>query len=313
MRPLPRAARVAACLAASLLAAQPARAQQGQQIADTQFDAAVANPAFARGAGPRVAIDAAHFNVHTADGRYRPFAALLESDGFRVGSLRQTLSAAALEGVDVLVIANALADSSSPAAAARPAFADDEIEAVWTWVNGGGALLLVADHEPAGAAAKAMGARFGVDMSAGRTFDLRNADPGAGSPTWLVFTRDGAARVADHPVTRGRGDSERIGRVVTFTGQSLKGPEGSVAFLQLAPTAMDAYADGRDVPAAGRAQGVAFGVGRGKVVVLGEAGMLSAQVASAGGVTRRFGFTWPATDDRQLALNVVRWLAGAIR
>jgi hypothetical protein len=37
--------------------------------------------------------------------------------------------------------------------------------------------------------------------------------------------------LGDHPITRGRDNSEQVNRVQTFTGQSLKGPEGSTAFL----------------------------------------------------------------------------------
>jgi hypothetical protein len=52
----------------------------------------------------------------------------------------------------------------------------------------------------------------------------------------------------------------------------------------------------RTVSAANRSQGLAFEFGRGRVVVIGEMGMLVA-------------FSVPATDNRQLAINVVRWLA----
>lgn len=314
MRPLPSAARAAASLCAALLTAAPLCAQNAQnaQTADSVFDAAVADPAYPAGRGPRVAIDAAHANFHTADGRYLPFATLLRNDGFRVSANRQPFTGAALGQADVLVIANALADSASRNAAGRGAFAAEEIEAVWRWVNGGGALLLVADHDPAGAAAQGMAARFGVDMSAGRTHDDPHSDWTSGSPAWLVFGRDTGARILDHPVTLGRGERERVRRVVTFAGQSLKGPPGSTGFLALAPGAMDRLPDGRDVPADGRAQGVAMTVGRGRVVVLGEAAMLTAQVTTVAGATRRFGWTWPGNDDRQLALNIVRWLAGVI-
>ena len=59
-------------------------------------------------------------------------------------------------------------------------------------------------------------------------------------------------------------------------------------------------------PAAGRSQGLAFTLGRGRVVVLGEAAMLSAQI---GGPQRfKMGMTVPGNDDRQFALNVLHWL-----
>jgi len=63
---------------------------------------------------------------------------------------------------------------------------------------------------------------------------------------------------------------------------------------------------GPPVPAAGWAQGLALEQGRGRVVVLGEAAMLSARL-------RRFdrkpvGMNVPGYDNRQLALNIMHWL-----
>lgn len=304
---------VAGALRPAALASQ-ARPEPRQELqpADTVFDAAVARPAYARGSGPTVAIDEAHHNFHTAGGRYRPFAELLRNDGFRVRRHTQPFSPGSLAGVDVLVIANALGPLRVDAPPA-PAFTRAEEDALEAWVRGGGRLLLVADHEPMGAAVMGFATRLGVDMSAGRTFDDPHSDWTSGSPSWLVFQRDTGALLGDHAITRGRDSTERIRRVVTFTGQSLRGPPGSTSLLRLAPGAVDVVA-GRQVPADGRAQAVAFELGAGRVVVFGEAALLTAQVASAPGVPdRRYGFTWPNTDDRQLALNTVRWLGGALR
>ena len=67
-------------------------------------------------------------------------------------------------------------------------------------------------------------------------------------------------------------------------------------------------------PAAGRAQGVAFTFGTGRVVVLGEAAMLSAQIVvkPGGGVAFRMGMNHAGIDNRQLALNIMHWLSGAL-
>ena len=56
---------------------------------------------------------------------------------------------------------------------------------------------------------------------------------------------------------------------------------------------------------AGKAQGLAFGWGQGRVVILGEAAMLTAQVDS--GVS--FGMNSPGNDNRQFALNIMHWLS----
>jgi len=55
---------------------------------------------------------------------------------------------------------------------------------------------------------------------------------------------------------------------------------------------------------AGQAQGLAFERGAGRVVVLGEAAMLTAEVARHA----RFGMSSPGCENRQFALKVVHWL-----
>jgi hypothetical protein len=73
----------------------------------------------------------------------------------------------------------------------------------------------------------------------------------------------------------------------------------------------------RSAGVGGRVQGLALTMGKGRVVVLGEAAMFSAQVVTldAGGKPRTFraGMNVPGNDDQQFALNVVRWLSGALR
>jgi hypothetical protein len=72
----------------------------------------------------------------------------------------------------------------------------------------------------------------------------------------------------------------------------------------------DAPPDHKEVSAAGRAQGVALELGKGRVVVISEAAALTAQVASRG---FRFGMNVPGIDNRQLALNIMHWLSGALK
>jgi hypothetical protein len=53
-------------------------------------------------------MDEAHRNFHTASGRYKPFADLLQNDGYLFVSNTRAFKVDALKGVDVLVIANAM-------------------------------------------------------------------------------------------------------------------------------------------------------------------------------------------------------------
>ena len=113
---------------------------QAQQVPDLKYNPPIPRPAYKSGEGPRVAIDEAHNNFHTAEGRYRPFAELLRRDGYRVDGLGKPLSAVSLKAVDVLVIANPLhernvEDWSLPTPCA---FTGDEIAAVRAWAEKGG-------------------------------------------------------------------------------------------------------------------------------------------------------------------------------
>ncbi|MFT3916713.1 MAG: hypothetical protein QM704_22315 [Anaeromyxobacteraceae bacterium] len=129
-----------------------------------------------------------------------------------------------------------------------------------------------------------------------------------------------------HPILEGRTPDERVDRVVTFTGSALAAPPPAAPLLVLSPTAADmvvqrivvehGWLDDRTritlhgpVPTRGNAQAAAVEAGRGRVVVFGEAAVLTAQVERASG---RFGLDWPGAHNRRLALNVVRWLGGVL-
>jgi hypothetical protein len=276
----------------------------GGQQADPTFDTRVARPAYAS-KHPRVLFDEAHHNFHTTGGRYKPFAQLIANDGYEVIPNKERLTRETLGKGEILIIANALgAEGMGQAGAGNSAFTEAECDAVRDWVQAGGSLLLITDHAPFGSAAQSLARRFGVDMSKGYTSDPVNSE---GGETSLVFSRKNQLLV-DHPITEGRDESERLDRVRTFTGQSLKGPDGSVAFLKLADTAFDEGDDGKPASAKGRAQGLAFKLGEGRVVVLGEAAELSAQRIGA----ERFGMNVPGLDNRKMALNIMHWLSGLL-
>jgi hypothetical protein len=292
-----------------------------QQVSDPDFDTKVQDPAYALD-GPRVAIDEAHRNFHTMAANYRPFAQLLAADGYRVRPSTAPFSAESLANVDVLVVANAVATK-----AGESAFTDAECDALRDWVRAGGSLLLIADHAPFGSATADLARRFGVEMGQGYVYERQDGR----ITTQLVFSRANG-RLGAHPLLEGRVETERVKLVRAFTGQSLSAPAGAVVLLRLGPTAREAAGTDElnrvaatkpeDPPpagtksAAGRAQGLAMSVGKGRIVVLGEAAMLSAQVATVEGPQGKMqikaGMNVPGTDDRQFALNLMHWLSGAI-
>jgi S1-C subfamily serine protease len=286
----------------------PRASVPAQQIADPEFNTKVDRPAYTD-RHPTVLIDEAHNNFHTAGGRYKPFADLIASDGYAVTPNRKKLSAEALKGSDVLVIVNAQgAPLMRSPEAANPAFEPAECDAIRDWVQAGGALLLIADHHPWGASNERLATRLGIDVGKSTTFDPVNSE--SGTLGLLNFSRENGL-IGNHPILAGRDGSERVDRVLTFAGQSLKGPEGSISLLKLSGTAVDQSrpaAPGRSGPANGRSQGLAFALGKGRVVALGEAAMLTAQLNGKKGGP--MGMNVPGTDNRQLALNIMHWLSG---
>ena len=192
-----------------------------QQLADPHFNATVANPAYTKNY-PRVLFDEAHNNFHTAAGPYKPFADLLFSDGYQLVVNRKPFTKVLLSGFKIMVIANPLgAEDADEEGAERPAFTDEEADMVRDWVRGGGALLLIADDPPFSSASETLAKRLEIDMGKGVTVDPANADKGSKNPGYLVYSRENQLLV-DHAITRGRSDAERINRVLTFVGQSLK-------------------------------------------------------------------------------------------
>jgi len=281
---------------------------------DPSFDPSVDCPAYARGVGPRLLIDEAHRNLHTASGRYASFAAVAERDGYRVEPSTLDFSAGPPPDGVILVIANARGAEKPD----DPAFSPAEAEHLRSWILAGGSLFLIADHEPFGTAAGSLASALGIEMIDGHVRDAKNQAPELPGPSFLEFTRANGL-LGEHPILSGRRPGEAIGRVVTFGGQALRpGPDAAV-LLRLGPDAEvvpDAQKPDATKKVGGLAQAVALEMGKGRLVVAGEAGLFGAQVLSEENARKaglpgelRFGMNHPGTDDRQLLLNILHWLS----
>jgi len=101
----------------------------------------------------------------------------------------------------------------------------DEIAAVKAWVEGGGALLLIADHMPFAGAAQDLGAAFGITFFNG--FVMRQ--PPAGPDLFSIAE----GTLKDDPVLRGRDAGERVDRLRTFTGSAFRAPPGARPLIVL--------------------------------------------------------------------------------
>jgi hypothetical protein len=284
------------------------------QQADLSFEPPIANPAYPENQGPVVQIDEAHFNFHTAGGRYAPFAKLLRRDGYVVQPSAESVTAAMLGRGDVYVIANAIAESDQGELRLpqEQAFTAAEVEAILAWVEEGGSLLLIADHMPFPAAVEELAAAFDIYFSNGYLYD-------AEGESMLQFTPD--AGLGNHPITEGREPGERVDSVRSFTGQAFRAdrevaplltvPRGSV--LRLPSTAGVFEPDTPTLPAGGMLQGAVFEYGKGRVAVFGEAAMFSAQEQIGGEQRKLMGMNRPdAEQNPQFLLNVPHRLSGLL-
>jgi hypothetical protein len=257
-------------------------------------------------------VDASHHNFHTAAGRYKPFADLLRRDGYAVRGSDGLFTAESLRGVEILVISNALnernrEDWSLPTPSA---FVDEEIRAVQEWVGAGGSLLLIADHMPFPGAVENLGAAFGLHFSNGMV------GQGPQLEATIRFSRPEGG-LADHLITRGRRESERVEFVVTFGGSAFQAPENAQPLLvfdesaiSFTPEKAGNFGPGSpQEPVGGWLQGAVLHAGKGRLAVFGEAAMFSAQVAGP----IRFGMnSADAPHNAQFLLNVMHWLSGLL-
>lgn len=282
-------------LAVVALLASPAVAQQR---ADPNANVTVTNPAFAKGSGPVVAIDSGHGEFQTIASGYSTFAALLINDGYRVQDFHEPLTAANLAKVQVLVIADAKAPGKPTTPLDEPsAFSDDEIAVLRDWVAAGGALLICADHPPFAGSVRELAGAFGFTIS-------RYGMKIEGWPQAKEIFNRANGGLADGPLTQG------LDQIETFYGTSFTAPAGAVPILKLDPRW--SFVSTPPTPASDKDwRGASMTVGGGRVVLMAEAGELSAQISAKGGP---MGFNAPdATGNRQLVRNIVRWLAtGAV-
>jgi len=316
------------CLAFVILAY--GSAIKGQQLPDSSFHFANAHPAFAAGAGPAVCVDAAHNNFHTLEDRYYAFGRLIRADGFRSISLTERLHQGVPAHCAVFVIANALpARAGDPGADLNaPAFSPHEVRRILEWVVGGGRLLLIMDHSPYPAAVADLAAVLGVlPLNGGAKYRMFGELPDASVRNIVEqhgVTADSVrafvgplGTLGDHSILQGRPDMDLPVRSVMTFGGSTFYPAGDMRPLLQVPA--HARGTGR-LPGPfqehaprysldGWLVGGAREVGPGRVVILGEAAMCSAQLA--GPSRTPMGMNDPlATDNAQFCLNIVRWLAG---
>jgi hypothetical protein len=251
---------------------------------DPAYVPPVEDPRYPESGGPAVYIDHAHANAHEMDGRYWAFAELLRRDGYVVRPWPHRFDERLPDLPSVLVVATAQTEIDAGEAAH-----------LRRWVEGGGGLLMIADHSPFSERMERPGAAFGIEFSNGFVRDT----------AWQAEVyRRAAGTVVPHPVTDGFDTRTRVDSIVTYTGSAFSGPQEMQPLLRF-PRSMALFAQRSDeVPQRsleGLIQAGAMRVGRGKVVVFAEAGMfrnLTPQASSDA-----------VAGNDSLARNVIYWLA----
>ncbi len=282
-----------------------------RQKADNSFDVSVSNPAL-MSIKPKVLFDEAHNNMHTANGTYKPFVNLIKNDGCIVKINSQSFSVNSLKDADILVISNAKGGKHDNKE--KPAFANEECRIVKEWVEQGGSLLLIADHYPMGSAAENLSQQFGVHMFNGEVGDTIHFEGDSNFKDKLVFSVQNGLLI-NHEITKG------LTKVLSDRGQSISIPDNASVLLNLSKTSFQMlpdsiWKDGDNTKvrfqgpfsAYGNCQGLALKFGKGRVVILGEAAMITAQVYEK----EKFGMNTKGNDNKQFALNIIRWLAKAL-
>lgn len=289
----------------------------GGQSAAEGWSPTVVNPEFPRGDGPTILVDAAHGNFHTINGRFSPFAELLNLDGYQTESADTEVTTQLLASASVFVISNAVygGDEANWVLPTHPAFTTEEIDTIVTWVRDGGSLLLIADHMPFPGSTADLASKFGIVFLNG--YAKRSAREGG----TLSFTRSSGS-LADHTVTQGRSESERIESITSFTGQAFRIVTDAEPLMHM-PDDWEVYFPTEAgligiatpaVSAKGLVQGAVLRFGSGRVAIFGEAAMFTAQTRDrGGGEVGKMGMNHPSAEENaQFVLNVVHWLTARL-
>lgn len=278
-----------------------------QQVADTGFHYKISHPLYTKGSGTAIVLDEAHYNFHTMEDRYAPFANFLQQDGYVVLPGKEKFTPDYLNSIRILVIANALPDTGDWVLPARSAFTKDEVAAVNNWVQNGGSLFLIADHIPFSGAAADLALSFGFNFING--YAARNDD----DPE--TFSKS-EGTLTNNILTKGRRSAEAIDSITIFTGQGFIPPKNATAITLLdkhykvylpSDAAADINSKTPVIDGHGLVNGAFMNYGKGRIVVFGEAAMFSAQLA--GPQQEKIGMNNPAANQNpQFLLNIIHWL-----
>lgn len=272
-------------------------------LPDTLFDVTVKNPV-CHSYCPVVMI---HDNGKWKGGLERSFASLVANDGYQIRVSRAALTNELLAGINVLVLA---CDRLS----------EEEVHNLNTWIVNGGSVLAMTHHDQLefDNYLNTLGIQTGEVVVVEDSLNGLERDGVSANPVYIVFSKKNGL-IGNHSIMNGKNTTEQIHTVKSFGGgKPIIGPPGSSVLLRLDKSAVDfmsvdPYLRSR-VPIktkAGESFGVAFEMGKGKVVVLGSSFIITAELFPPD--WGKVGMNNPNSDNKQFALNIIHWLTGYLK
>ena len=280
-----------------------------QSVADPDFRFVTEYPRYDNGKGPVVRYDEGHNNPFSLKGQYAAFAHVLEADGYRLDTHRQTITTETLLDTRVFVTVNALHDLENWGAQTGNAYTDEEVETLYNWVHQhGGSLFLITDQMPAAGSASNLAARFGFNLING--FAQRKD----GQPE--IFSR-ARGNLTANPITDVEGFA--IDSIRCWVGTGFFPPPDAIIISSLGED-YDIFlpSDGSEmnhlaaasvpkITGMGLANGAILQCGRGRVVLFADGAPFYALLRGIKSDKR--GMNHPdATQNAQFLLNIIHWL-----
>jgi len=320
--------------------------QSVERLAKTQIDddemysPKLARPAYVE-AGPVVLLDEAHGNSHFD----KAFVKLVSMDGYRVAVAREPFRYEELSKAKILVIMNPgrfmpLTWHENP----QPLFTDVEAAAVKDWIAAGGSLLFASGSlEPKSGEMllNHLGVAFSQDVLTDH--DLHQAKGAAqpSVPQLLTFTRE-KEMLAIHSILAGRTESEGVDTIaLNYASTIVKAPNNAIVLLHCSEKAVTIPRDwlvkkqeaearkevkngatesqpitmqSFSTPAPKAPVAVAFSIGKGRAVVVGNSSFLSSvlfqSVLRGNPISQKVGLG--DGDNQKFTLNIMHWLSGLL-
>ncbi|MBL7852022.1 MAG: hypothetical protein JNN04_14060 [Cyclobacteriaceae bacterium] len=288
------------------------------QDVDKEFNVTVSSPAYTNN-GQKIMVDEAHYNLSNDDS-YEPLFKLLRADGYTLSFTSSEISSSALQGVNTMIIINPRGGRYMDKE--KVIFQSQECTHLINWIKNGGSLLLIIDNYYSSSASKNVTDLLGVKVGGGVVTDSKNYDKASMRRENLLFSKENNL-LAEHIILKGKDKNESVSTVSSFSGTSLKSINNEYSnLLKFSEYAKESKPDSTwttgkglfkqtyvrfvdPVSVAGLSQALAFELGKGRVVFLGDGNMLTALVVEG----QKQGMNAGNNHNKQFALNIMHWLS----